>query len=237
MAKREKKKKLTLWGQLKQLLRTRMLSGFLLIVPVGITVFVINFLYEFTVGRITPITERFLGHLPSFTVPAISIFLFIGVLYVVGIIATAMVGRRIIGLAEGIIQRIPLVATVYGASKQIVETVSFQDTGSNMKAAVFIEFPCKGMKAIGFLTGKMRTSDGREFYKVFVPTTPNISVGLFQLCAPEDVYRCGLSVEEALKMLVSMGIIAPDNLQLTPMSQAPALPVAADLDNGEEHNG
>ncbi|HPO14906.1 MAG TPA: DUF502 domain-containing protein [Candidatus Hydrogenedentes bacterium] len=234
MAKRKKKKKLTLWGQVKQLLRTRILSGFLLIVPLGITVFVINFLYEFTVGRITPVTERFFGHLPSFTVPVISIFLFAGVLYGVGIIATAVVGRRLIGLAESIIQRIPLVATIYGASKQIVETVSFQDTGSNMKAAVFIEFPCKGMKAIGFLTGKMKTSDGCEFYKVFVPTTPNISVGLFQLCAPEDVYRCGLSVEEALKMLVSLGIIAPDTLQLVPMSQALESPLLESAEVNEE---
>ncbi len=230
MAKR-KKKKLSVWGQFKQLVRTRMLSGFLLIVPLGITVFVINFLYSFTVGRMTPITGRFFGHLPAYTVPLISILLFVGLLYGVGIVATAMVGRRLIGLAERLIERIPLVATIYGASKQMVETVSFQDTGSNMKAAVFVEFPCKGMKAIGFLTGKMRTSDGREFYKIFIPTTPNLSVGLFQLCAPEDVYRSGLSVEEALKMLVSMGIIAPDRLQLTPMSQAPNREVTAISEN------
>ncbi len=222
MAKLGRKKKLSLWGQLKLTIRSRLLSGLLVIVPLGITVFVVRFIYELTVGRITPLTETMFSRVPWYALPLSSIILFFALLYVVGMVATAVVGRRIILLAEAIIDKIPLVATVYGATKQIVETLSFQEGGTNMKSAVLVHFPYKGMKSIGFLTGRLRARDGTDYYKVFIPTAPNISVGLFQLCAAEDVFHCSLSVEDAVKMIVSGGIISPERLRIAPVTEGTA---------------
>lgn len=233
MAVKAKQKKLSLWGQVKQLIRGRMLSGFLVIVPLGVTVFVVRFIYDLTVGRITPLTGTMFKQLPWYALPLSSLVFFLAILYVVGMVATAVVGRRIILLAEAIIQRIPLVATIYGASKQIVESLSFQEGGQNMKSAVVINFPYKGMKAIGFLTGKIRARDGTEYCKVFIPTSPNITVGLFELCAPEDVYHCNLSVEDAVKMIVSGGIIAPERIRLAPVNEG-ILPVSTDSSSEDE---
>ena len=225
-AKKKKEKKPGLWAQIKQTIRSRLISGFVVIVPLGVTALVVNFLYNFTVGRITRYTGMWLGRLPDYAIPLVSIVLFFALLYIVGVVATAVVGRRLIGLAEAIIQRIPLVATVYGSTKQIVETLSFQTGDNNMKAAVLVEFPYPGMRAVGFLTGTIRDPEGRLFYKIFMPTAPNISVGLYLLCKPEDVLQCQMSVEEAVRMVVSVGIISPDRFAVTRMSelQSPKAP-------------
>lgn len=214
----KKAKKPGLWAQTKQVIRSRLVSGFVVIVPLGVTALVINFLYNFTVGRFSRYTSMWFGRLPDYAVPAVSLVLFCVLMYIVGVVATAVVGRRLIHLVEAIIQRIPLVATVYGSTKQIVETVSFDTSGSNMKAAVFVEFPYPGMRAVGFMTGTIRDPEGRLYYKIFMPTAPNISVGLYLLCKPEDVLQCEMSVEDAVRMVVSVGIFSPERLKLTRMS-------------------
>ncbi len=239
-------------AKLRALLRRPLISGLLIVVPLGITVFVLKFLYDFTAGRLSPLIRRVLNPMPEFydstaqsisplarkvidlvpdyAAPAMSVFLLFALVYLAGMIASAVVGRRLIGLGEAIIERIPLVKSVYGASKQVVESLSFEKQGSEPKTAAVIEFPCSGMKCIGFVTGKMRLQDGRVFYRVFVPTTPNITVGLFQLVAPEDVYKCDLPVDEAVKIVVSGGILGPNRLKLTRASHAPFEAAAADHD-------
>jgi uncharacterized membrane protein len=214
------KKKHSLATQAKQLVQKRLLSGFLVIVPLGVTVFVVRFIYGFTVGRMSPLVEKAFGQLPDYALPLSSLVVFLALLYVTGMIATAVVGRRFILLAETIIQKIPLVATIYGATKQMVATFSFQDKDGPKKSVVLIDFPYPGLRAIGFVTGKIDTPDGREFFKVFIPTSPNITVGLFELCAPENTYPCDLAVDDAVKMIVSGGIIAPESIRLLPQSNS-----------------
>lgn len=206
------------------LLRRPLISGLIILVPLGTTIFVLKFLYDFTAGRISPLIREAIGPLPDYAVPAVSMFLLFASVYFIGIVASVFVGRKLIALAEAFIHRIPLVKSVYSASKQIVESVSFQGKGAEPRTAALIEFPRAGMKTVGFVTGKLQTPDGRIFYRVFIPTTPNITVGLFQLVAPEDVYKCELPVDEAVKMMVSGGIIGPSHLKITRASQAPIEP-------------
>ena len=214
-------RKQTLTGakHLKLLLRKRLVSGFLMIVPLGITFFVIRFIYDLTVGKITPFTERFLGHLPGIAVTLLSVALFLAALYVLGIVTTAVVGKRLMDLAEWGIDRIPLVKTIYGASKQIVETLAFHNSGPTLKATALVEFPYPGVKALGFVVGSIHAEDGQAYYKIFVPTTPNITVGLLQMYKPEDLRVCDLSVEDAIKSIVSGGILAPSYLRVTPPAE------------------
>ena len=220
----QKREKMSVLGRLRSLLQGPLISGLLIVIPLGITVFVLKLLYDFTAGRLSPPIRKLLGPVQDYAAPIISIVLLFGVVYLVGMIASAVVGRRLIAIAETLIQRIPLVKSVYGASKQMVESLSFQKQGTEPRTAALIEFPYPGMKCVGFITGKIRLPDGRVFYKVFVPTTPNITVGLFQLVAPEDVHRCELPIDDAVKMVVSGGILGPDRLKLTRASQAPIEP-------------
>jgi len=222
-------KRMSLWQFTKHVFRRRILSGFLVLVPLAITVFVVKFLYDFTAGRIEPLAGKFIvpvnGYVPAFAAPVVSavvsILLMLFVLYVTGYIATAVVGGRVIRLGEAILNRIPLVATVYSASKQIIETLLFKKGGSGFQDAVIVEFPYEGIYCAGFLVGRSETSDGESLCRVFVPTAPNISVGLMQLFSTEKTYRAGMTVEETIKMVVSCGLIAPDNMTLVSLAEAP----------------
>ena len=84
------------------------------------------------------------------------------------------------------------------------------------------------------MLGKVHFHDGRLFYRVFIPTTPNITVGLLQLMAPEDVYKCELSIDEAVKIVVSGGLLGPDEMTLTPASQAPLEPATVQDDDWDD---
>jgi len=149
-------KKPPLWARLRHGLRRRLVAGLLVIVPLGITALILQFLYEFTAGRLTPMVKDLFGPLPGFAVPVVSVAILFFGLYLVGFVATAVAGRQLIALAEALIQRIPLVKSVYGASKQIIETLSFQGRGGDLKTAALVTFPHPGMKAVGFITGKAR---------------------------------------------------------------------------------
>jgi uncharacterized membrane protein len=224
-------KRTSLWQFTKGVFRRRILSGFFVLVPLAITAFVVKFLYDFTAGRIEFVTAPLLRpvreYVPEQVVPAVeallSIALLLATLYVTGYIATWVVGGRLIRLGEAIINRIPLLATVYGASKQIIETLLFNKGGTGFQEAVIVEFPYEGVFAAGFLVGKTRTTAGETYHRVFMPTAPNISVGLLQLFRPEHVHSAGMSVEETVKMVVSCGLIGPDTMRLTSIAGSASL--------------
>jgi uncharacterized membrane protein len=214
-----------------QAFRKIMLSGLLVVVPLGITVFVLKLLYNFTAGRLSPLVREHLGHVPDCTSPIVASILLFAFIYLMGLIASVVVGKRIIAFLEKLIRTIPFVKSIYGASKQVVESLAFTQGETAYKIPVLIEFPSPGMKCIGLALGKIAFQDGREFYNVFVPTTPNITVGLYLLVAPEDVFNCGLTLDEAVRIIVSGGILGPEKMELIPAS---VLPLQAQANDDEE---
>ncbi len=202
---------------LKKLIRKRLLSGLLVIVPMGLTLYALGFLYNLTAGRLAPVMRPLFGPFPDYVVPAMSLLLLLLVTYGVGLVASAMAGRTIIGLAEAVLDRIPLVKTVYGASKQLVQTLSTGDDTTKFRSVVLVDFPRPGMKALGFVTGTIRLRDGetgplRDHYRVFVTTTPNPTSGYLEFVPVEETEPAGISVEDALKALISGGLVMPETL-------------------------
>jgi len=212
------------WSRNKAIIRNRLLSGLLLLVPLACTVVVVRFIFGLTVGRVTPYTRVFLAHMPHWALLGLSLVIFIAGLWAIGTVATAVVGQRLIALGEFVIERIPMVRAIYGASKQIVETLALQSDGpgAGLEAPVLVEFPYPGVRALGFLVGRIRRNDGTEMCKIFLPTAPNISVGLFLMYKTEDVFLCGLTVDEAIRMVVSLGILSPDRMTLSPVAAWPS---------------
>jgi uncharacterized membrane protein len=210
------------WSKNKAIIRNRLLSGLLLLVPLASTVVVVRFIYGLTVGRVTPFTRVFLADVPQWAMMGLTIIIFVAGLWMIGAVATVVLGQRIIALGEYLIQRIPMVSAIYGASKQIVGTLAMQNDGpgSGLEAPVLVEFPYPGVRALGFLMGRVRCADGTELCKIFMPTAPNISVGLFLMYRTEDVWLCGLSVDDAIRMVVSLGILCPDRMTLTPVGHS-----------------
>jgi len=223
MAMRKKGKKKTL----RDIMRRRLFAGLVVVVPAGITIMVLRFLYDLTAGRLAPITKLLVEPLPDYIVPIGSILFLVIVTYAIGLVASVVVGRKVIGIAEMLLEYIPVVKTVYSSSKQAVQILSEQDTSTNFQSAVIVDFPRPGMKALAFVTGKVQIEDTKdntvkEHYSVFIPTTPNPTSGYLEFVPVTAVEPSGISVEDAIKSIMSGGLIIPDGFG--PSTDSTAIP-------------
>lgn len=207
------KSKMTLWKRIWRTLQRPLISGLVIVIPISITLFVLKLAYDFTAGHLEPIIKKIIEPNPLYLSPIIAcIFLFI-LVYLVGLLASVVLGRKLIGFFEAAINKIPYIKFLYGTSKQIVQSLFTSKQNMKEKMPVLVEFPRPGMKCIGFTLGKVVFCDGREFYRVFIPTTPNITIGLLQFVAAKDVYQCELSFDDAVKMVVSGGILGGEHIK------------------------
>lgn len=196
--------------------KTRFISGILVIVPLVITVMVLEFLFNLTVGKVKPLIALLPIPVPDWSHPVVAAALLLIVLWGVGVAVSVFVFKKLLQGFEAAIQRIPLVAEVYKVSKQVVETLADDtETETVRKMPVLVDFPSPGVKGIGFVTGVSRDEQG-SLVRIFYPTTPNISVGILLMTRPENLVRCQLPTEEALRLLLSAGVLGPETLRVTP---------------------
>lgn len=194
-------------------LRRYLVAGLLVWLPIGATYLIFKFLLD--------LMDRLLFWIPAdyqpqallgFRIPGLGLILAIIVLLITGILAANLIGRRLVNLYESLLARIPLVRTVYGSIKHFVEVV-FSDSNNSFKKVVLIEYPREGLYSLAFQTSEnaaeVQARTGESIVTVFLPTTPNPTSG-FMLFVPRS--RCTelqMSVEEALKMVVSLGVVVP----------------------------
>jgi len=212
----------TLSSRMKQRMRKRLISGLVILVPLGFTIFFLKFLFDIAAGLFKPVFTKLYAQLHPAAVYVLSLGAFLLLLYVIGMLATDVVGRRLIALAEKLIGGIPFVKTIYSTSKQVTDFFSVSNR-SAFNSVALVEFPRPGMKAIGFVTGTIEVS-GSRYYKVFIPTTPNPTTGFFELVSPEQAHLLDIEVEEAVKMLISGGILAPERLSGAPAAESHEAP-------------
>ena len=199
-------------------LKTRMASGLVVLIPLVITIGIIRFLFNFTSGILLPFIDPALASWPGWARAALSLAILLVTIYLLGEIAAHVVGRRILAMGEQLVLKVPVVKAIYSASKQVVAT--FQGKSSEaFKSVVLVEFPHPGMRSIGFVTSRVRRDDGSVWSLVFVPTTPNPTTGFLQLVPPEDVIPAGISIEDGVKLVMSLGSLTPD--QWNPGEPAP----------------
>ena len=145
-----------------------------------------------------------------------SVLLTIAILYFVGMFAANLFGRRVIEWYEGLFDRVPLVKTVYRSSKQILATFAGEQSQEFQRAAL-IPFPQERMRCVGFITGIFKDSlTGEELATVFIPTTPNPTTGYLQILKRKDLVELDWSVEDAVRTIMSGGILRPDFLTIMP---------------------
>lgn len=185
-----------------------MASGVVALVPLLVTIYVLRALFGFTVGILLPIIDPALADWPLFWRGALSLGILLVAIYVLGEIAAHVVGRRILEYAEGLVLRVPIVKVVYRISKQVASTFNRPDSRA-FKEVVLVEFPGPGLQAVAFLTGTFNAADGSRRHTVFIPTTPNPTTGFLQVVSEEDVTRTNLTVEDAFKMVMSLGALRP----------------------------
>lgn len=192
-------------------LRAYLFGGILLTAPISITLYiawiVVNFVDQW-VARLLPPAYNPNHYLP-FSIPGLGLVLVLIVLIVVGWLAAGIIGRFFLRASEGVLNRMPVIRSVYGAVKQIFETILAERANAFSKV-VLVQFPREGMWRIGFVTGLIPgnvqdVADGGVL-NVFIPNSPNVTAGFLVLVPPKEIVHVDLTPEEALKLIVSGGI-------------------------------
>jgi uncharacterized membrane protein len=202
-------------------LRTRFLSGLLVVVPVATTILILAWVFTTVDDIFQPvITEviRWITKDPGYNGHIVGLGFAITIIIVLisGITAGNYVGKKLINFGDSILKRIPLFRQVYGGAKQVVE--SFSGTGAINKAAfrevVLVEFPARGMTTIAFITNEFSSQTGEKLYSVYIPTTPVPWSGFSAIVNEENLTRTSISIDEALKMCISGMMISPSSLKI-----------------------
>jgi uncharacterized membrane protein len=178
-------------------------------IPVAISAIAIYAVYKYVDKRIADLLERLFG----FSIPGIGVVTVLLILYVVGLVVTNAVGRQTIRFVEHMTNRIPLIRTTYQIGKQLSNTLSLPEK-QVFRRAVLVEYLKPGMWTIGFITGSVvdHRHGGETYLKVFVPTPPNPTSGTMVLVREDQTVDPGWTIEEALKAVLSGGIIGPTEI-------------------------
>jgi uncharacterized membrane protein len=189
-------------------LKARMISGLLVLGPLVITLFILKFIFAALTAFVLPVLRPWLAELPESAMVVIATAASLLLIYLVGMFTTHFLGRRLILLGESLMMKLPIVKSVYSASKQVMDTFS-NSTKAAFTATVLVSFPHPGARALGFVTGTILDHTGRTLYRIFVATTPNPTSGFLLLLPEEEVTFTDISVEDGIKMIVSGGMLAP----------------------------
>lgn len=208
-------------------LRRYLIAGLLIWVPLGVTLLVLIWLVD--------VMDRTLLLLPlqyqpetllGMRIPGLGIVLTVVVLLVTGVVAANLFGRQLVAGWEALLSRIPLVRSIYMGVKQLMEML-FSPSGQSFRKVLLIEYPRAGLWTLAFQTGitvgEAQYKTGRDVVNVYVPTTPNPTSGFFIMVPKRDVVELDMSVDDGLKMLISMGAIVPHWEAPAPLVAPPAV--------------
>lgn len=198
-------------------LRKWLLAGLLVIVPVAITFWVLQWIIG-TLDQTLLILpkewqpDQVLGvHIPGF-----GVLLTLAILLIVGAAASNFAGKRLVALGDAIVHRIPVVRSIYSSVKQVSDTL-FSESGNAFRTAVLVQWPRPDVWTIAFVTGlpggEVVDHLQGDYVSVYVPTTPNPTGGYFVMLRRSDCIELKMSVDEALKYVVSMGVVSPGNFK------------------------
>lgn len=194
-------------------LRRWLIAGLLVWLPLGVTYLTFRFLLDL-VDRLVPLLpERFQPDtMLGYHVPGFGVLLALVVLLLTGLLVANFIGRELIGWWEDVVNRIPLVRTIYSSVKGLTETL-VSGTGASFRKVVMIEYPRRDMWSFGFVTAsgieEIDRKTGKPQVCVYVPTTPNPTSGLIVMVPEDEVVELDMSVDAAMKMIVTLGVVVP----------------------------
>ena len=212
-------------------LRNTFLTGLLILIPLVATYLLVAFLFDLLSGAGAPLIRAMFAPLQEFDglwwlepiTPLANFVLALVVIFLLGLVGTNFIGRRILDAVNALILRLPLISSVYGAVKQMVET--FQGPSGSFQRVVLLEYPRPGTWMMGLVTTQrddtLGLSSGADLLSVFIPTTPNPTSGFLVMVPPAEVVEIDYSVEEAFTFIVSSGIVG------TAFSRKPPAPAAS----------
>lgn len=187
-------------------IRTNLLAGAAVIVPIVVTFLVLRFVFQSLDAILQPLLARFMER----PFPGLGLVALVFIVYFAGLATRNVVGRWLTGLADRLMGRVPLAGAIYGATRRLAEAFGASGTAA-FKRAVVLEYPRPGLRTVAFVTGEVVGGrDGLRYLNVFVPTPPNPTSGVLVLVPEGDVEDLGVSLEEAVKMVFSGGVVTPE---------------------------
>lgn len=195
-------------------LKKYIIAGLLVWLPFAATIVIVKLVIDLLDKTILLLPPEFHpATVLGFSIPGFGIILAISILLLTGMLAANLLGRRLVEFWEAVLNRIPLVRSIYSSVKQISSTI-LDSRGKSFRKVVMLQYPRKGIWSIGFLTNENVSTDiegiDEELVAVFVPTTPNPTSGFIIMAPREDITELDMTVEEGFKFIISMAVIVPD---------------------------
>lgn len=190
-------------------IRTWFLSGIAVILPLGVTIFALVWLFKLLDGLLSEIVIWAFGK----EMPGVGLLLILIVIFSVGILTSNIFGKKIVSYLQRNIGKIPIVKTIYNPVAEIISGITSEKSQSFQKV-VLVEFPMKGVKSIGFITNNNISVDNHDKVCVFIPTTPNPTNGFLTMIDKENVDILDISINEGLNMVVSIGSALQGNINI-----------------------
>lgn len=196
-----------------QLIKRYFITGLLIWVPLAITVWVLSVITGIADQSLRLLPESVHPHtIIGIDIPGAGLVLTLAIIFVTGLLAANFIGQRLVSWWEKLLARIPVVNSIYNSVKQVSDTL-FSSSGNAFRKALLVEYPRQGVWTIAFLTGQPGGDVANhlpgDFVSVYVPTTPNPTSGFFLMLPRKDVIELDMHVDEALKYIISMGVVTP----------------------------
>jgi len=191
------------------------ITGLLIWVPLGMTAWVLKFLIDTMDQSLLLLPDSLQPeHLLGMNIPGIGTVLTLLVVFLTGLLTANIIGQKLVSFWEGVLWRIPVVKSIYWSIKQVSDTL-FSSQGEAFRKALLVQYPREGLWTIAFMTGQpggdvINHLKG-EYISVYVPTTPNPTSGFFLMMPKSDVIELDMSVDAALKYIISMGVVSPNH--------------------------
>jgi uncharacterized membrane protein len=194
-------------------MRKYFITGLLVLVPLAITLWVLNLIIGTLDQSLLLLPPQWRPELLlGFSLPGVGTVLTLVIIFITGVVTRNFIGNRLLMLWELLLKRIPVVSSIYSSVKQVSDTL-FSSSGNAFRKALLVQYPREGVWTIAFQTGvpggDVRNHLIGDYVSVYVPTTPNPTSGFFLMLKREDTIELNMSVDEALKYIVSMGVVAP----------------------------
>ena len=224
-------------GKIAKALKKYLITGVLVWLPIAVTIWAMSYIISAADRLINLLPESWQPqHFWGFNIPGLGIVAATVVLFVTGVFAANVLGRRILGAWDSLLGRIPVVKSIYSSVKKVSESL-LSDSSRSFKTPVLVPFPQPGIWTIAFVSGHIPTKlkgslpQDDDYISVYVPTTPNPTGGYYIMVKKSDVRELDMSVDQALKYVISLGMVMPDDL---PVKVLPAQKPSEDGDT--EHN-
>ena len=233
--------KTTLTRRVRRHIGRAIISGLFVLIPLLVTLLFVQFIVNYVDGFVRPLIKRtpYVQDVPYIQdIPGLGLILALLLFYIVGALVFSESGKRAVEWQNSVLGKIPIIGTIYGFAEQGAGAIATGTSGQHFKRVVFLEWPSKGFSAMGFVTGHCHIpgDENKMMVAVYLPTVPNPTSGMLVFVAEDEIVETDISVEEAMKVVFSGGIVLPDSMQRHAPEVISNLPKSLP-DTGRPQNG